>query len=1067
MTTKSRLFVSYRRTQLEAVRRAVELLEDVGVECFLDCKDIDPLSDLPETLRAAIDLSHALLIWWSRDYGESDICLQEFRRGWQHARRHSPNIERRIWIVNPEADTDHIFAGELDSKHFLSPPTAGSRWAEFLAKRLETLLPEGPLGDERQAVVEPVLHSVPIRSAEFTGRGRELMSIHSKLHPVRVGTSGATVVVQTHGMAGIGKTELATAYTRDFVMAYPGGVYWLNFAGWKPNNPASEHEAHHAWRSALEQALGVNTEPARRLMRDTQGAELPPVAVRERLVAQLGQQPDYLWVLDNVPELSPLDIRNRIFDFIRAPTARGHTLLTTRDARIADGLAHERLDVLALDDALRLLARFRPHDAHTELAAMRELVVEVGAHTQALILLGEHSRYSPGGYPRALERLRETGRLERIEQIAAQLQGLLGARACSIIASFALSIEPLSVTERELLSMASVCAPNLPIPSDVLAAGFGSRKEDDFSSALGGLVRASLVTRRGDSTHTIFIHPLVAEVAVRFLRVNEQALRQRLADILLKRLEQAGDDRPDAAIADEVDQARVLGACMEDERGVNLLVRAAKFEYIRGRYTGASIVGHRAVELACRVLGEEHPQTLGALSILAAVLYAHGDLSSARDLLEQVVALRRRLSGEEHPDTALALNNLASTLVAQGEFNEALRLRQRVFLILRQALGTDHPDTLTSMNNLANSLSERGEHDAARALLETVLPIRIRLLGETHPNTLNSIINVAHARDAQGDYAGARWLYEQVLPIERRVLGEEHPGTLTTMNNLAHTLSNLGDFNGARTLHDRVLAIRRRVLGEEHPDTLNSMNSLAHVLVEIGEFAQAQAIHQQSLLLHRRIFGEEHPNTLTSMSNLAAAQCASARSDLRSALATQEQVLSTRRRVLGDEHPDSVGSMCNLAHTLTALGDLGAARTLHEQVLSVRRRIFGDRHPETLAAMNDLALAMRRQGHLGNARDLYERVLAARRQVLGREHPDTCLSAWNLAQCLFAASSFAAGCVLVRRHLSWMLGREPATLSAIQNQIRDQISRMDGGTQDVHPDVAASEAIEPPIRFQL
>jgi hypothetical protein len=59
--------------------------------------------------------------------------------------------------------------------------------------------------------------------------------------------------------------------------------------------------------------------------------------VRERLTQHLGERGEYLWVLDNLPELSPLDVRTRILQFLRAPNSRGHTLLTTRDSRPAQG----------------------------------------------------------------------------------------------------------------------------------------------------------------------------------------------------------------------------------------------------------------------------------------------------------------------------------------------------------------------------------------------------------------------------------------------------------------------------------------------------------------------------------------------------------------------------------------------------------------------------------------------------------------------------------------------------------------------------------------------------------
>jgi hypothetical protein len=134
VTPRPSLFVNYRRTQFDRVQPVVTALRNVGIECFFDVENIDPLADFPERIRMGIDRSHALLAWWSADYGESDFCLQEFRRAWQHARRHTSDLARRIWIVNPERTVRHIFAGELNSNNFLNPPTADNEadWVDHL-----------------------------------------------------------------------------------------------------------------------------------------------------------------------------------------------------------------------------------------------------------------------------------------------------------------------------------------------------------------------------------------------------------------------------------------------------------------------------------------------------------------------------------------------------------------------------------------------------------------------------------------------------------------------------------------------------------------------------------------------------------------------------------------------------------------------------------------------------------------------------------------------------------------------------------------------------------------------
>jgi tetratricopeptide (TPR) repeat protein len=1086
MNTKPALFISYRRTHLPRVRQIEASLQQAGIGCFLDVHDIDPLADFPDTIREAIGRSHAFLAWWSADYGDSDHCQQEFRHAWQHARRRSSDLARRVWIVNPEERGDHLFSGELDSRNFLKPPSAGGEllWAEALLQRFQhlNLITEGPLADERDALPAATLYGVPEKSREFTGRGPELMRIHSKLHPARIGDQGSAVAVQMHGLGGVGKTELATAYAREFAPAYPGGVFWLNLAGWQPGRPAREDAAELAWLRALEQTFRLQPESLGRLTRDAEGKELPAAAVRERLAMQLSQHGDYLWVIDNVPELSPLDVRGRILQFLRAPSAQGHKLLTTRDSRPADGFAAEPLGVLNEEDALRLLTKYRPMQAREEVPAMHELITEVGAHTQTLMLLGEYARDAPGGYPDVLGRIEAAGAVRRIDEIAERLQDLLGTKARGIVATFALSIEPLAEAAKEVLSLASVCTPNVSIPEELLARVVSKERTDDFGAALGTLLRASLLQRRAASGRGVVIHPLVAEATLSLLEADAQGLRRRVADGLLESVENAPDIRDHPAMLDSIEQARGLGGRLDEERGVTLLLRVGQFETARGRFAAARSVEVQAVDLGRHALGEEHPYTLTAMNNLAITLASQGDLGGAHALDEQALSLRKRVLGKEHPDTLSSMNSVAERLREQGDLGAARALHEQTLSMQRRALGEEHPDTLISMNNLALTLKDQGDLRAARALQEQALSIRRRVQGEDHPDLLPAMSGLAVTLSAQGDLGAARALQEQVLSIHLRVFGAEHPETLISMSNLGATLQELGDLGAARTLQEeavstsrrvlgeehpdtllainnlattlysqrelsaarvlqeQVLSIRRRVLGAEHPSTLLSMNSLSNTIGEQGDLDAARSLLEEALATYRRVLGEKHPDTLTSMSNLA--NTLYAQEDLSAARVLHEQTLSIRERVLGKEHPDTLSSMYKLANTLRAQGDLDAARTLQDLELSIARRVMGDEHPDTLTSMNNLALTLRAQGDSEAARTLQEQALSIRRRTQGDEHPDTTTAASHLIDTLLEVGDKDSVLQVLHSTFSWLLERDSSRLSADQRSTRDSVCEL-------------------------
>ena len=220
--------------------------------------------------------------------------------------------------------------------------------------------------------------------------------------------------------------------------------------------------------------------------------------------------------------------------------------------------------------------------------------------------------------------------------------------------------------------------------------------------------------------------------------------------------------------------------------------------------------------------------------------------------------------GEEHPDTLTAMSNLALTLQAQGDLRR--RAGAATSRCSRSAAACWARSTRTrspSMNNLARTLRAQGDLAGARALQERVLEVRRRVLGEEHPDTLSvdeqprgdaaGAGRPARRAGAAGAGAGgqppragrgapghadvdeqpratrcgrrATWrargrCRSRCWRSSRRVLGDEHPDTLTSMSNLAETLRAQGDLAGARALQERGAGGRRRVLGEEHPDTL-------------------------------------------------------------------------------------------------------------------------------------------------------------------------------------------------------------------------------------------------------
>jgi len=73
--------------------------------------------------------------------------------------------------------------------------------------------------------------------------------------------------------------------------------------------------------------------------------------------------------------------------------------------------------------------------------------------------------------------------------------------------------------------------------------------------------------------------------------------------------------------------------------------------------------------------------------------------------------------GEEHPDTLIAISNMGFLLRAEGKLEEAEPYHREALTKFRRVLGHEHAETLISIDNLGSLLSSQGQYAAAEAML--------------------------------------------------------------------------------------------------------------------------------------------------------------------------------------------------------------------------------------------------------------------------------------------------------------------------------------------------------------
>jgi len=342
--------------------------------------------------------------------------------------------------------------------------------------------------------------------------------------------------------------------------------------------------------------------------------------------------------------------------------------------------------------------------------------------------------------------------------------------------------------------------------------------------------------------------------------------------------------------------------------------------------------------------------TLNRLGLDAA---DRGDYAKALDLDNKSYRIYKAILGDEHRDTLTALSKTAGDFAAMGQFGDAAAREWQVLEARAKIAGEKDPDTLLALNNYALYLEYLGRPAEAEPLFRRALILQTEVTGETDRDTLAVTNNLAAVLNDLGHYSEAEPLDRRVWMLRAQSLGEKNRDTILSLNNLAADLRALGRLTEAEAFDRRVLALRTEVLGEKHPDTISSLNNLAVDLEVLGRLEEAEPLLRRALDQTREVLGAGHPDTIESIGNLGGVLFDLKRFD--EAAALQRQVLNLYTQTLGETSPQTLLAMSNLAASLAFMGQAAQAETLFAKVATLRARQLGDLHPDTLFARENLA----------------------------------------------------------------------------------------------------------------
>ncbi|MDX3612857.1 FxSxx-COOH system tetratricopeptide repeat protein [Streptomyces europaeiscabiei] len=932
-------YVSYAATDRLWADWIVTVLRAVGYEATLapiESDDLTVTSATPTALEHTLAGEGRMLVLLSPRY----VALPPAREIWHQTSRRDP--AGQIGMVVPLRVDD-----SPPSSEFASPPAVSLAGvsAEEAVARLLTAVDRGGSAEPGSrsgaaglaaaaripGTPPQVIGGRPQRNVVFTGRRTTIERLRDSL------LAGTTAVLPQalFGLGGVGKTQVALEYSYRFESDYDL-IWWIKAAD----------------RTQIRQDLNTL---AGHLGIPVGGKDLTAVCneVLEKL--RLGT-PYSRWLLvyDNAEKPADLD------NLIPASGPGKHILITSRDPAWAERAARVEVNLFTRAESVALLRRYNEELQPAEAARVAE---ELGDFPLAVSLAAASLLESATPVDAYVDMLRT------------KMSDFLGSRSAPdypTSAAATWSLERLKTRTPAAAVLLELCAffgPD-PIPRELFssrpALELLERHDRSLSDPLlmsrlyGDIVRNGLA-QADQRTDTLTMHRLIQHVLRDQLTGEQQDVMRGQAQAVLG---QANPKDPD-----ESENWKSYAALLPHlwptraEESDNLEVRqwicdTVRYLWRSGDADTATRTAERVLESWLPRFGDDEALVLRLRTELGNALRDQGRLAEAYEVTRDVYERGSRILGEEHPYTLGAAMSLGSDLRSVGRYADAMESDRETLRRTRRVFGENHPRALAAANNLAVSEFLSGNRRAARDTNRDILTQRREISGPDQRATLNSATNYARDLRAAGAFREALKLIEDTLKRSRSALGPDHLITFRASLGAAILYRRLGRYEDAYKLTDEIYERALKQLGPEHPDTLAIATNLCSDLYDRGESVQGRELAKETLDSYEGRFGPDHVFTLACGANLAVLLRLTGEPE--AALELSIRTVDRFRRLLGPRHPYTLTCMLNHATDLSENGDHAGAVQVGREAHKGLTEVLGPEHYLAIAGASNLAAELRR-----------------------------------------------------------------------------------------------------------
>jgi len=312
-----------------------------------------------------------------------------------------------------------------------------------------------------------------------------------------------------------------------------------------------------------------------------------------------------------------------------------------------------------------------------------------------------------------------------------------------------------------------------------------------------------------------------------------------------------------------------------------------------GEYENARLSVERALAIAERVLGTEHPFVATLLLCLSDYYEDKQDPARTLSLRERAVAIFEKALGDEDSRTVSATRSLAFACSEANDVVNAERLARRALEISQKTLGPDHFLFARCLHTLA---AVRGDSKKLENL-QRVLKITEETVGPDHVFIVNVLTTLGLFYLNKGDYQQAEPFLLRSKAATEKTLGPDNIASAVNLHNLGIIARQRKDYTKAEDYYRQAIAIVEKAFGPENPRLANTLNNIANIYRAKGEYSKSIEAHHRVLRIWETNWGPYSPYTLLSLGNIA--KTYAAQGDIADAIKFQARVDAVLERNIG------------------------------------------------------------------------------------------------------------------------------------------------------------------------